>query len=137
LLTKPTLGVGLLWFVVRGEWRRLAIALGVTAALAAAAYVLVPNLWRQWIDYVLATGVSPNLGNAYALAIPLLVRLPAAAILVIWGARTNRPWTLPTAAMLGLPVLWLVGLAMLTGAFALSAWGPLRDRARAWTVGRG
>jgi hypothetical protein len=137
LLTKPTVGVGLLWFVVRGEWRRLAIALGVTAALAAAAYVLVPNLWRQWIDYILATGVSPNLGNAYALAIPLLVRLPAAALLVIWGARTNRPWTLPTSAMLGLPVLWLVGLAMLTGAFALSAWGPLRDRAQAWTAGRG
>ena len=66
--------------------------------------------------------------------IPLLIRLPAAVLLVIWGARTNRPWTLPTAAMLGLPVLWLVGLAMLAGAFAVSAWGPLRDAARRWTT---
>lgn len=134
LLTKPTVGVGLLWFAVRGEWRRLATALGVTAVLAAAAYVAAPNLWRLWIDYVLATGVSPPLGAAYAVPLPLLIRLPAAALLVIWGARTSRPWTLPTAAMLGLPVLWLVGLAMLAGTFAVSAWGPLRDRVKAWAA---
>ena len=35
LLTKPTCGVGLLWYVARGEWRRLAVALGVTGALVA------------------------------------------------------------------------------------------------------
>lgn len=136
LLTKPSVGVGLLWFVVRKEWGRLAVALGVTAALAALAFVLAPTLWSQWIDYVLGTGLSPNIGTAYAVPIPFLVRLPVAALLVIWGARTNRPWTLPTAAMLGLPVLWLVGLAMLAGAFAVSAWGPLRDRARRWTATR-
>jgi Glycosyltransferase family 87 len=134
LLTKPTVGVGLLWFVVRGEWRRLATAIGVTAIFAAAAYVIAPNLWRAWIEYILATGVSPNLGSAYFVPLPLLLRLPAAALVVIWGARTNRPWTLPTAAMLGLPVLWLVGLAMLTATFAVSAWGPLRARAQAWTA---
>src|SRR6187551_3238042 len=33
LLTKPTCGVGLLWFAARREWRSLAIALGVTLAL--------------------------------------------------------------------------------------------------------
>lgn len=132
LLTKPTVGIGLLWFVARGEWRKLAIAVGVTGALAALAHVLAPGLWPMWIDYVLATGVSPDVGSAYWVPLPLLVRLPAAALLVVWGARTNRPWTLPTAAMLGLPVLWLVGLAMLAGAFAVSAWGPLRDAARRW-----
>jgi hypothetical protein len=135
LLTKPTVGVGLLWFAARGEWRRLATAVGVTAVLAGVAFVIAPDLWRLWIDYVLATGVSPNVGSAYWVPLPLLVRLPAAAILVIWGARTNRPWTLPTAAMLGLPVLWLVGLAMLAGTFAVSAWGPLRTRALAWMDG--
>jgi hypothetical protein len=132
LLTKPTVGIGLLWFVARGEWRKLAIAVGVTGSLAALAHVLAPGLWPMWIDYVLATGVSPDVGSAYWVPLPLLVRLPAAALLVVWGARTNRPWTLPTAAMLGLPVLWLVGLAMLAGAFAVSAWGPLRDAARRW-----
>jgi hypothetical protein len=134
LLTKPTVGVGLLWFVARGEWRRLATAIGVTAVISAIAFVLAPGLWQAWIDYVFATGVSPDVGTAYWVPIPLLVRLPAAALIVIWGARTNRPWTLPVAAMLGLPVLWLVGLAMLTAAFALSAWGPLRAQAQAWTA---
>ena len=136
LLTKPSVGVGLLWYVARGEWRRLAVALGITAALGAAAFVIAPNLWGQWLDYVLSTGLSPDVGRAYWVPIPLVIRLPAAALLVIWGARTNRPWTLPIAAMLGLPVLWLVGLAMLAGAFAVSAWGPLRDAARRWTATR-
>ncbi len=134
LLTKPTCGVGLLWFAARGEWRRLATAIGVTAVIAAFTALVAPTLWPKWIAYVLETGVSPDVGTAYWVPIPLLVRLPAAALLVLWGARTNRPWTLPAAAMLGLPVLWMVGLAMLTGAFALSAWGPLRTYARRWAA---
>ena len=134
LLTKPSCGVGLLWYVVRREWRNLAIALGTTAAASALTFVVAPDLWPKWIDYVLETGVAPPVGTAFWVPIPLLVRLPAAALLVVWGARTNRVWTLPTAAMLGLPVLWLVGLAMLTGAFAVSAWGPLRDFASRWAL---
>jgi uncharacterized protein YjeT (DUF2065 family) len=136
LLTKPTCGVGLLWFVARGEWRRLAVALGTTAVLAGLSAVIAPDLWPKWIAYILDTGVSPNVGTASWIAVPLLVRLPAAALLVIWGARTDRPWTLPTASMLALPVLWLVGLAMLTAAFAVSIWGPLRDFARRWSPAR-
>jgi hypothetical protein len=133
LLTKPTCGVGLLWFVARGEWRRLAVALATTAALAGISAVIAPDLWPKWIAYVLDTGVSPNVGTASWIAVPLLVRLPAAALLVIWGARTNRAWTLPTASMLALPVLWLVGLAMLTAAFAVSIWGPLRTFGERWS----
>jgi glycosyl transferase family 87 len=137
LLTKPSCGVGLLWFVVRAEWRRLFVALGTTAALAALAFVLAPDLWPKWIDYVLETGVSPNVGTAAWVPIPLVIRLPAAVLLVIWGARTNRPWTVPTASMLALPVLWMVGLAMLTGAFAVSAWGPLRAFVERRALGAG
>jgi hypothetical protein len=130
LLTKPSCGVGLLWYVVRGEWLRLASAVGTTGVIAAFTFVVAPDLWPKWIAYVLETGVAPSVGTAYWVPIPLLLRLPAAALLVTWGARTNRPWTLPTAAMLGLPVLWMVGLAMLAGAFAVSAWGPLHSFAR-------
>ena len=103
-----------------------------TAVLAALSAVITPDLWPKWIAYVLSTGVSPDVGTASWIALPLLLRLPAAALLVVWGARTNRPWTLPTASMLALPVLWLVGLAMLTAAFALSVWGPLRSFGRRW-----
>jgi hypothetical protein len=127
LLTKPTCGVGLLWFVARGEWRRLAVALAVTIVIVGVTALIAPDLWPKWIAYILGTGLSPDVGRAYWIPLPLLIRLPAAAVLVIWGARTNRPWTLPTSAMLALPVLWLVGLAMLTAAFAVSPWGPLRE----------
>lgn len=136
LLTKPSCGVGLLWYLARGEWRRLFTALGVTAALAALALVLAPELWSKWITYLIDTGVAPNVGTAAWIPIPLLIRLPAAVLLVLWGARTNRPWTVPTASMLALPVLWAVGLAMLTAAFAVSAWGPLRSFARRWALRR-
>ncbi len=137
LLTKPTCGVGLLWFLARGEWRRLLVALATTAGIAVLTFVIAPDLWPKWIDYVLETGVAPNVGTAYWVPVPLLVRLPAAALLVIWGARTDRPWTLPTASMLALPVLWMVGLAMLAGAFAVSAWGPLRAFASRWGLTAG
>ena len=136
LLTKPSCGVGLLWYVVRGEWLRLASAIGTTGVIAGFTFVIAPDLWPRWIAYVLETGVAPSVGAAHWVPIPLLLRLPAAALLVTWGARTDRPWTVPVAAMLGLPVLWMVGLAMLAGAFAVSAWGPLRDFARRWALRR-
>src|SRR5262249_2634010 len=39
LITKPSLGVGLLWYVVRREWRNLAIALGVTGAIVGVSFL--------------------------------------------------------------------------------------------------
>jgi hypothetical protein len=133
LLTKPSCGVGLLWYLVRGEWRRLATAIGVTGAIVLLSAVLAPTLWPKWIDYVIGTGLSPDVGTAHFVPIPLLIRIPASVALVVWGARTNRPWTVPAASMLALPVLWLVGLAMLAGAFALSSIGPLRAHGRRWS----
>ncbi|HEV2006934.1 MAG TPA: glycosyltransferase 87 family protein [Candidatus Limnocylindrales bacterium] len=120
LLTKPTCGVGLLWFAVRGEWRRLAIAVGTTGAIVVASAIIAPGLWPAWIDYVLQTGVAPNVGTAAWVPIPLLIRLPIATVVVVWGARTDRPWTVPIASMLALPVLWMVGLSMIVGALAVA-----------------
>ena len=42
-----------------------------------------------------------------------LLRLPVALVLVAWGARTDRRWTVPVAALLALPVIWLTSLSML------------------------
>ncbi len=112
LLTKVTPGIGLLWFLVRREWRNLGIALGVTAAIVAISLVFDLGLWQQWIDRQLvgALAEAPNQPN---IAIPLFIRLPVAAAIVVWGALTNRKWTVPLAAALAMPVLWIAAFAVL------------------------
>ena len=113
LLTKPSLGVGLLWFVVRREWRELSIALGATAVLCLVALVLAPGLWADWIELMRASLDPPQWRTA--ISVPYWLRIPLAALLVIWGARTDRRWTVVVSATLALPVLWFAGLAMLIG----------------------
>jgi len=49
---------------------------------------------------------------------------------VIWGARTDRQWTVPVAASLALPVLWFAGLSVMVAAITLDRPG-LRQRTNA------
>jgi hypothetical protein len=123
LLTKVTPGVGLLWFAVRREWRSLAIALGATAVVASVSFLLTPDLWAAWLRSLTQTS-EPGSGNT--IAIPLPYRLAVAAVLVVWGARTDRRWTVVVAATISIPVLWLNGLAMLAGVVALHRGFPER-----------
>lgn len=118
LLTKVTPGIGLLWFAVRREWRSLGVALAASAALVAASLIVSAligvDLWSAWWRSVSATAAGAPLGQV-SLEVPLWLRLPIAAGLVAWGARTDRRWTVPIAATISLPVLWLSGLAVLAG----------------------
>jgi hypothetical protein len=113
LLTKITPGIGLLWFAVRREWRSLGIALGATALLVLVSFVMLPDQWRDWIDVVLRNVAAGKSGTWASVPLPLWIRLPFAIALVVWGARTDRRWTVPVAAMLALPALWYGGLSML------------------------
>ena len=118
LLTKVTPGVGLLWFAVRREWRQLAIALGATAAIVLVSFALAPALWGQWLSAL--TGLSGQ--GAGEVPIPLVARLPIAAGVVWWGARTDRAWAVPVAATIATPVLWIgwsAWLVVLFGALPL------------------
>ena len=117
LLTKVTPGVGLLWFAVRREWRSLGIALGATALVATVSFAVAPSLWWQWVDVLRAAAAAPSPG--FIVAIPLPVRLVAAVVVVVWGARTNRRWAVPVASTIALPVLWINGLAMLVAVIPL------------------
>ena len=119
LLTKITPGIGLLWFAVRREWRALAIALGATAAIAAVSFVLLPDQWRSWVDVVIRNVAAGKSGTWASLPVPLWIRLPTAAALVVWGARTDRRWTVPVASMVALPALWYGGLSMLLAVIPL------------------
>jgi hypothetical protein len=110
ILTKVTPGVGLLWFLVRQEWRSLGIALGATAAIALISFVLAPTAWFDWITFLRGSTGSGEL---------LYVRLVAAAAIVAAGAVTGRPWTVPIAVWLALPVVWIESWVILLAVIRL------------------
>jgi hypothetical protein len=123
VLTKVTPGVGLAWFLFRREWRALAVAVGVTAMLAAISFAINPAAWRSWVvDSLGATATGAPL-NQLSLPVPLWLRGAVALAVVAWGARTDRRWTVPVAATLALPVLWPSGLAVLA-----ALWPVVQDR---------
>lgn len=98
ILTKITPGVGLGWFVVRREWRALAIATATTGAIVVVSFLLAPQAWQAWIEFLLA---SPGRSEL------LVPRLVLAAALVGVGGRTDRPWLVPIAVWISLPVVWI------------------------------
>jgi hypothetical protein len=108
-LSKVSPGVTVLWYVARREWRNLAIALGGAAVVAAIAFVIAPSPWMAWL-----THLSSDSNQAFNLIpIPLAVRLPVAALLVVVAARLDKAWILAPAVVLSLPLLWVHGLAVL------------------------
>jgi hypothetical protein len=110
VFTKVTPGIGLLWFAVRREWRNLAIALGVTAVIAVGSFIIDRALWQEWFA-ALFRDSSASLGGP--LGIPIWIRLPIAAAVVIWGARRGRPWTVALAATIAMPTLFIAVFAVL------------------------
>ena len=130
LLTKVAPGVGLLWFVVRREWRKLAIALGVTLAIAAVSAIVAPGEWRDWVELMRRNLTEPAPAGAYV-PIPFFVRLPIGVGLIVWGARTDRYWTVPVGVLLSMPILWINVFTLLLAVIPLRA-EPGVTPARAW-----
>jgi hypothetical protein len=98
LLTKITPAVGGLWHVVRGEWRAVAVAAGATAVVVGVSFVINPSAWIEWLTFLAMQRGQSEL---------LLPRVLLAAALVMWGARTGRPWTIAVAGWFALPVVWV------------------------------
>jgi len=115
LLTKVTPGVGLLWFLVRREWRPLAIALGTTGTVAVASFVLEPTAWFDWVTFLRSSTGSGEL---------LYPRLFLCAAIVIAGALTGRRWTVPIAVWLALPVVWIESWVILLAIIRLREPAP-------------
>ncbi|HEY8987552.1 MAG TPA: glycosyltransferase family 87 protein, partial [Candidatus Limnocylindrales bacterium] len=126
VLTKVSPGVGALWFAFRGEWRKFAIAVVSTLAIAAVSYLVAPTLWREYAATMI-DNLAYDPGYPYPVPIPLAVRLAMSVAIVWWGARTNRRWTVPVAATLSLPIIWIHGLTLLIAAIPL--WRADRQRA--------
>ena len=121
LLTKVTPGIVLVWYVARREWRSLAIGLGVALAVGLASFAVSPSTWVSWLYHL---QVAESVPTPNQVPIPLALRLPVAAAIVYWGARTDRPWTLALGTTLALPVLWFHGFAI------LAALAPLLRRSQ-------
>ena len=119
ILMKVTPGVGLVWFVVRREWRNLGIAIGATAALTAISFVFAPQLWFDWFDLLIGAARSDTLDREI-IPVPLAVRGLMSIALIAWGARTDRYWTVPLGVMWSLPAIALGGYAVGVAALAFT-----------------
>lgn len=108
-LSKVSPGVMALWWAARGEWRNFTLALGSAVVVVGIAFVLAPDAWSAWLTQV--ANVPTRAQNL--VPIPLAIRLPVAAILVLVAARLDRPWILAPAVTLALPLLWAHGFAVL------------------------
>lgn len=123
ILTKITPGVGLIWFVVRREWRSLGIALLLTATTVGVSAAFSADAWAAWLAMV-ARMEFPELGGGlWFLPIPLWLRLVVAAALIAWGAATDRQWVLPVGVCLSLPTVWLNTPTILVALVPLAAAG--------------
>ena len=111
ILTKFTLGIGLLWFVARREWRNLAVALAVMGVIVAGSAILAPWMWGDYLQAMIgARDDSP---------FKIWWRLPLAVVVVIWGARTDRRWTVILAVFLAMPRWYFLTPVILVGLFPL------------------
>jgi hypothetical protein len=133
LLTKVTPGIGLLWFVVRREWRPLRLALGVTAVFLVASLITHGSQWPGYLSLITG-GTAPAVAPYY---LPLWVRLPPAIAIVVIGARLGWRWTVVVGSTLALPVFYIISWSMLVGVlpFVREAGGRWLER-HGWSLER-
>jgi hypothetical protein len=125
LLTKVTPGAGLLWFAVRREWRALLVAVLATTAIVAVSWLLDGEAWQTWLTMLVReAGSAPATGS---IPVPLTVRLPLGALIVVVAALRDRPSLLPVGVLLAMPVLWFGSLTLLVATIALE-----RERLEPW-----
>lgn len=122
LLTKGTAGLGLLWFAVRREWRKLAVAVAATVAVALVSFLIEPGLWRSWASYLWRYRAS---NDSYP---PETVRLPIACLMVVAGALRSRPGWLALAVALASPVFGTDNFVVLAALPRLGGWAALAGR---------
>jgi hypothetical protein len=122
IVTKLTPGIGLLWFAARREWRSLGIALAATLVVTGLSFAIDPGAWLGWFA-MLGRMEFPTPGDGVFLPIPVWIRLPLMALLIVWGARSNRRWVLPVAVCFSLPTVWLNTPTILVAVLPLIDWG--------------
>jgi hypothetical protein len=127
LLTKVGPGIGILWHVVRREWSAVGTALGVTAALVAATFLIAPDAWLAFAHFALTNDLAESPLPVVPIAWP--VRLAMSGLLIVWAARRDARWALPIAVGWAVPALYVDSyLAIWLAAVRLSRASPFRAR---------
>ncbi len=111
VLTKLTPGVGLLWFLLRRQWRPFLIAMGVTTAIAVATGVLWPDRWLGYLSLI-GGHPAPAVSPWY---VTFWQRLPFAIAAIAVGAWRGWRWPVVVGATLALPVFYWISPSMLVG----------------------
>lgn len=115
-LTKVTAGLGVLWFALRREWVKLAVAVGTTAVVAAVGLATDPRHWLAWFELLMRSSRADEIGWGP----PRLVRLSLGLALLAWASIQDRRWAVPIAVLLFMPNIWLHSLSLLTATIALA-----------------
>jgi hypothetical protein len=117
LVTKVTTAIGWWWHVLRGEWRAAAIGAVASVAVIGVSFLLAPHLWFEFAEFSLrnATMADPPMAM---FPIPLGLRLVTGLVVLVWGARTSRAWTVPFVVGWSLPALYGAGFLP----FWVAAW---------------
>lgn len=110
LLTKVTVAIGWWWHVLRKEWRPAGIGAAATLLLIAASAALAPTLWIEYLGFATRNFTAEN-PPMEAFPVPLGVRLLTGIPVLVWGARTNRRWTVPVVC--GWSLVGLFGFGFL------------------------
>ena len=115
LLTKVGPGVIGVWFVARGEWRKILWVVGTTATIVLVSLAISPDAWVAWVRFLGTAAGDRGLGSS--------IRLVVALVVVVWAARRDRAWLLAPAMVLACPVLGGFGpLAVLAAIPRLLQW---------------
>ena len=81
--------------------------------IAAASFVVAPQLWSDWITTLKATYAQAVQQPLLLGLIPIPGRLVIAAGIVMYGAKTDRRWVVPIAAVIAIPVMYVNSLTIL------------------------
>ena len=128
LLTKVSAGIGIVYFALRREWRKLGLAVGVTAGIVVVSAVFTPHLWVEWAQFL--HGAAFHSASAEALAkerflpVPMPLRSLVGLALIVIAAWRGWLWAVAVGCFLALPDIHLGGFAVLTAAPAV--WLRLR-----------
>jgi hypothetical protein len=119
LLTKITPGIGLIWFLVRREWQSLGLALAATGLVAGASFLIAPQAWFEWIQFLRA-----NTGGGEA----LIARVIAGAAIVAGAAVLDRRALVPVGVWIAVPVVYINAWVILLAVVRLAADDAARER---------